>query len=126
MRYTAPCTAAGENPIILAIMLIVMTTASDVDEAGSLAEKLLNERLAACVQIFPPMISVYVWEGAIRRESEHLLLIKTLDDRFEAVRDFITTNHSYETPEVVVLRSEAVSDGYLDWMTEYLNEKETS
>jgi len=107
-------------------MLIVMTTASDLEEAGSLAQKMVNERLAACVQILPPMMSVYVWEGAVRHESEHLLLIKTLNDRFEAVRDFILAHHSYETPEVVAIETESVSDGYFAWMTEYLNNKEAS
>jgi periplasmic divalent cation tolerance protein len=103
-----------------------MTTASDLDEAGSLAEKIVNEMLAACVQLQPPMMSVSVWEGAVRHESEHLLLIKTLNDRFEAVRDFILAHHSYETPEVVAIETERVSEGYLAWMTEYLNNKEAS
>jgi len=101
-------------------MIIVITTAPDLSEAGALSEKIVNERLAACVQILPPMMSVYVWQGAVRRESEHLLLIKTLEDRFEALRDFILANHSYETPEVVAVETESVSEGYLDWMTEYL------
>lgn len=106
-------------------MLIVMTTAPDLSEAGALSERILNERLAACVQILPPMISVYVWQGAVRRESEHLLLIKTLEDRFERLRDFILANHSYETPEVVAVATESVSEGYLSWMTEYLIPEET-
>ena len=101
-------------------MLIVMTTVPDLSEAGSLSEKILNEKLAACVQILPPMMSVYVWQGAVQRESEHLLLIKTLEDRFEPLRDFILANHSYETPEVISVQAESVSDGYLAWMTEYL------
>ncbi|HEY2866575.1 MAG TPA: divalent-cation tolerance protein CutA [Pyrinomonadaceae bacterium] len=107
-------------------MLIAITTVPDLAEAGSLAEKIVNEKLAACVQILPPMMSVYVWDGAVRRESEHLLLIKTLDDRFEAVRDFILANHSYETPEVIAVKAENLSEGYLAWITDCLTRKEAS
>lgn len=105
-------------------MLIVMTTAPDVEEAESLAEKLVGERLAACVQVLPPMISFYVWEGAVQRAHEHLLMIKTLEDRFEAVRDLILAQHSYDMPEIVAVNADNVSDGYLAWMTEYLSEDE--
>ena len=62
-------------------MLIVLTTVLSVDEGKTLAQSIIEARLAACVQIFPQMASVYVWEGKVQKESEHLMLIKTLPDR---------------------------------------------
>lgn len=103
-------------------MIIVLTTTPSVDEAESLARKIVGSRLAACVQILPQMTSFYHWEGEIQREPEHLLLIKTFDDKFAELNEFIHVNHSYTVPEVVALDVEKVSDGYLRWMTEYLRE----
>jgi len=70
-------------------MLIVLTTTSTPDEAAFLSEKIVEARLAACVQILPQMTSVYVWEGKVQKENEHLLLIKTLPEKWEELRDFI-------------------------------------
>jgi periplasmic divalent cation tolerance protein len=103
-------------------MLIVLTTTPSVDEAESLARKIVDSRLAACVQVLPQMASFYHWEGEIQREQENLLLIKTFDDKFAALNEFIHANHSYTVPEVVALEAEKISDGYLRWMVEYLRE----
>ena len=97
-------------------MLIVLTTVLSADEAASLAEKIVTARLAACVQILPQMTSVYVWEGKMQKEGEHPLLIKTLPEKWEELRDFITANHSYEVPEIVAIEAEKVSELYRDWM----------
>ena len=101
-------------------MLIVLTTTSDLAEAETLASRLIEEKLAACVQVLPPMTSVYFWKGAIEKQTEHLLLIKTLDEKFEALQAFVQENHSYEVPEIVAVRAEQVSGSYLVWMKEYL------
>jgi periplasmic divalent cation tolerance protein len=101
-------------------MLIVLTTVPSDVEAGSLAEKLVREKLAACVQILPRMTSVYFWEGEVRSEAEHLLLIKTLPEKYDALEAFIKANHSYDVPEIVAILSERVSEEYLDWIKEYL------
>ena len=98
-------------------MLIVMTTVSDPAEADSLADKIIEARLAACVQILPRMTSVFYWKGGISREREHLVLIKTLEARYDELRQFIAENHSYEVPEIVALDAKHVSEGYLSWMT---------
>ncbi|MET0753915.1 MAG: divalent-cation tolerance protein CutA [Pyrinomonadaceae bacterium] len=104
-------------------MIVVLTTAPNIEEAESLAEKIVAERLAACVQILPGMKSFYFWEGAVRNEPEHLLLIKTLPEKFDALKKFIQTNHSYSVPEIVALSAEKVSESYLDWMKDYLSKK---
>ena len=101
-------------------MLIVLTTTPTSEEAESLANGLVESRLAACVQILPKMTSVYEWDGKIERSDEHLLLIKTLPEKYEVVEKFILDHHSYETPEIVAIDAEKVSSGYLKWLTDYL------
>src|SRR5438552_2960253 len=98
-------------------MLIVLTTTPNIDEAESLAEKIVAAKLAACVQILLQMTSVYFWEGKIQKESEYLMLIKTLPEKWDELRDFITAIHSYSVPEIVAIEADKVSDGYLAWMT---------
>lgn len=101
-------------------MLIVTTAVPNTDEAESLAEKIVTEKLAACVQILTQIRSVYAWDGAIHRESEHLLLIKTLGEKYEELEKFIVANHSYSVPEIVAINAERVSESYLSWMKKYL------
>lgn len=102
------------------MMLVVLTTVSDLNEAETLAEKIVGSKLAACVQILPPMTSVYFWEGELQKEDEHLLLIKTLPEKYDELEAFIKDNHSYDVPEIVAIKSEHVSTGYLKWMQDYL------
>lgn len=101
-------------------MLIVLTTTPNTEEAESLARKIVEEKLAACVQVLPAMKSFYFWEGAVQNENEHLLLIKTTDEKLTALEEFIRRNHSYEVPEFVAVSSEHVSESYLLWMDAYL------
>jgi periplasmic divalent cation tolerance protein len=101
-------------------MLIVFTTTPNFEEAESLAEKIVAEKLAACVQILPQMKSIYFWEGAIQKESEQLLLIKTLEEKYDALEKFILANHEYEVPEISAVKAERVSDRYLGWIKGYL------
>jgi periplasmic divalent cation tolerance protein len=102
-------------------MLVVFTTTPDIWEAESLAEKIVNEKLAACVQILPQMTSYYFWEGKVQKEGEHLLLIKTLRKKYDELENFILANHSYDVPEIVALDAERISDSYFAWMKEYIN-----
>jgi len=79
-------------------MLVVLTTTPNPDEAERLARTIVEDKLAACVQILPTMTSVYFWEGKIQTESEHLLVIKTLEKKFDALSKFLQENHSYDVP----------------------------
>lgn len=97
-------------------IVIVLTTVNDKDEGASLARGIVEEQLAACVQILPPMTSVYRWDKKIQEETEHLLLIKTTSARWNVLRSFIAANHSYSVPEIVALDAAAVSDGYAAWL----------
>jgi len=102
------------------MMLIVLTTVPTFEEAGQLAEKIVDGKLAACVQILPQMTSVYVWEGKLNKEGEHLLLIKTLPEKFDEVSEFITANHSYDVPEIVAIDPARISEPYLTWIKSVL------
>src|SRR6187402_2200830 len=99
-------------------MLVVLTTVGSAGEGESLARSIVEAKLAACVQILPQMTSVYSWEGQIQTDPEHLLLIKTLEEKFDELREFIEKNHSYDVPEIVAVPAEKVSDDYLKWMSE--------
>lgn len=101
-------------------MLVVLTTVPNAAEGEELAERIVSARLAACVQVLPKMASVYFWEGAVRKEPEHLLLVKTLEEKFDELSEFIRANHSYSVPEIVAVRAERISDDYLGWMSDYL------
>jgi periplasmic divalent cation tolerance protein len=102
-------------------MLIVLTTTSGTSEGTDLAEKLVESRLAACVQIVPHIASVYFWEGKVQKDDEQLLLIKTTEEKYAALEKFISENHSYDVPEIVAISSENVSEPYRSWMEEVVN-----
>jgi periplasmic divalent cation tolerance protein len=102
-------------------MLTVLTTTAYRQEAEAIAIKLVEAKLAACVQIVPQITSVYFWEGKIEKENEQLLLIKTTEEKYAAVEQFIKENHSYEVPEIVAVRSENVSGSYRVWLEGVVN-----
>ncbi len=102
------------------MMLIVLTTVPTFEEAGQLAEKIVDGKLAACVQILPRITSVYVWEGKLQKEPEHLLLIKTLPEKFDELSGFIKANHSYTVPEIVAIDAEKVSEPYREWLQQVI------
>ena len=101
-------------------MLIVLTTISDEGEAEGLADAIVRAKLAACVQVLPPMTSIYWWGDDMQKEKEHLLLIKTLPEKYDKLESFIQSNHSYDVPEIVAIDSERVSDTYLAWLKNHL------
>lgn len=93
----------------------VFTTTASEAEADAIAEALVVERLAACVQ-FTAIRSRYVWKDALQKDDEVLLVIKTRRERFEALSARIRALHSYETPEIVMLPVEAGDPAYLAWV----------
>ena len=97
-------------------VVLILTTVPDDDRGETLAQTLVTERLAACVNVLGPMTSTYRWQGAVERESERQLVVKTTRDRVEAVRQRIAQLHSYELPELIVLDVVDGSLGYLDWV----------
>ncbi|WP_148216779.1 divalent-cation tolerance protein CutA [Phenylobacterium zucineum] len=97
--------------------IVVQTATALLEEAERIAQALLEEGLAACVQI-TPIRSRYVWKGRIERQDEHLLLIKTREDLFESVHGRILALHGYEQPEVIALPVSDGDPGYLAWIAE--------
>lgn len=102
--------------------MMVMTTTDSREEAEAIAEGLVNDRLAACVQIVGPITSIYHWEGELERTEEWLLLAKTTADRWPEVEAAIVRVHSYEVPEVIALAIEAGSEAYLAWLRESIEQ----
>ena len=101
-------------------MLIVLTTVASAEEAAALAQKSVELKLAACVQILPQMTSVYFWKGEVRKEPEQLLLIKTLPEKWDELCEFINLHHSYDVPEIIAIQVERVSEVYANWIADYL------
>ena len=97
--------------------IIVLTTYPIDKDADSLAAALVGERLAACVNILPPMNSVYAWKGAVERANERQMVIKTTAHRLRALETRLRELHPYEVPEFIVIPVEAGSD-YSSWLTE--------
>jgi periplasmic divalent cation tolerance protein len=96
---------------------VVQTTIDDESMAEAIASSLLEEKLAACIQI-AAVESRYVWRGALAREKEFLLSIKARSEDFEPIAQRIRALHSYETPEIVALPILAGDAAYLDWATQ--------
>jgi periplasmic divalent cation tolerance protein len=96
---------------------IVMTTVVSPEEAKRLGRTLVEERLAACATLLPPVHSIYHWQAKIESSTETLLLLKTDLSQLPALEARIQELHSYQTPEFLVLEIEAGSQSYLQWLS---------
>ncbi|MFP5350041.1 MAG: divalent-cation tolerance protein CutA [Gammaproteobacteria bacterium] len=95
---------------------LVLTTCPNTEVASRIAQALVKERLAACVNVLPAMQSVYRWRGNLESASEHLLLIKIRADNYAAVEERIRALHSYELPEVIAVPLVGGLAAYLAWI----------
>ena len=100
--------------------IVVLMTAPTADEATRIAEKLVERKLAACVQILPAMTSIYVWKGDVQHESEILMIAKSTQGKFADLEAAVRAIHSYETPEIIALPIVAGSPAYLSWLSSCL------
>ena len=98
--------------------ILVLCTAPDEDVATRLARGLVNERLAACVNLLPGVRSFYRWKGEVHEDPEVQLLIKTRASRLEALEVYLEREHPYEVPEIVAVPLARVEAKYLKWMVE--------
>jgi periplasmic divalent cation tolerance protein len=105
-----------ENPIV------VLCTTPNAESARSVALSLLQAKLVACVNILPGTTSLYWWEGKVEEATEHLLIIKTLSRAYPAVEKKIREHHPYETPEVLAVQTEQVSEPYRAWIVEIVRQ----
>jgi periplasmic divalent cation tolerance protein len=97
-------------------LILILTTMPDDDRADALARTLVDERLAACVNVHPPMMSTYRWKGAVERAAERQIVIKTSSGRRAALEARLRELHPYDLPEFVVLDA-AASEAYGAWVT---------
>lgn len=95
--------------------IAVITTVATLDDARRIGKALVERRLAACAQI-SAIESFYVWDGALQNEPEFRLLLKTTDERYEAVEQAIREMHPYELPAIHALRFEHVHAPYAEWI----------
>jgi periplasmic divalent cation tolerance protein len=98
--------------------IVVLTTCGNDEDAGALARVLVERRLAACVNAVSNIASTYRWKGAVERDRETLLIVKTTADRLAAVEQTIREQSKYELPEVIALPVQAGSADYLAWVRE--------
>ena len=97
--------------------VVLLTTIGATADVGPLARALIEERLAACVNVLPPMQSFFRWEGTVQGDEERQLVIKTSSARLEELQSRLRSLHPYELPEMLVLSARA-SDDYLAWILE--------
>ena len=100
--------------------LIVLTTVGASFDAAALAKHLVEQRLAACVNIALQIRSIYRWQGKVEDDFEQLLIIKTSAERIDALRDALFAKHPYEVPEFVVVTIDRIDGPYREWLADAL------
>ncbi|HUI78468.1 MAG TPA: divalent-cation tolerance protein CutA [Bryobacteraceae bacterium] len=103
--------------------IVVLSTCASEQEAESLARSMVEQRLAACVNVIPRVRSYYRWKGALESAEEWLLVIKSSRDRFERLMAALEKAHSYEIPEVLALPVVEGAANYLNWIETGLREE---
>ena len=98
--------------------LVVLVTAPDADTAARIGRTIVEEKLAACVNIVPGVRSIYEWQGKMCDEPEVLCLFKTQRELYPALRDRITALHPYQVPEIIGLAPATGNAPYLSWLLE--------
>lgn len=103
--------------------IVVFSTCSGAEEAERLARHLVEERLAACVNVIPQVASYYRWKGKVEKETEFFLLIKSSRELFDRLRAEWERLHSYEIPELIAVPIVEGARTYLNWMAGELIEE---
>jgi periplasmic divalent cation tolerance protein len=102
--------------------VVVLVTASGLEEGNKITSTILEKRLAACVNIVPKISSLFWWQGKIDAADEVLLIIKTRASRVKDIIDAVKSVHSYSVPEVIALPIIEGHSGYLDWIAREVDE----
>jgi periplasmic divalent cation tolerance protein len=96
--------------------MLVLTTLPNADAAAEMAKSIVEERLAACANLFPALRSIYRWQARLEDQNEVLVLFKTRQEHFDRLRARILELHPYEVPEVLAIPVEQAYQPYLDWL----------
>lgn len=96
--------------------LIVLTTIDDGEKAKLIARTLVEEKLAACVNLLPGATSIYFWEGRLQESAEVLMVIKTRAPHWKRLRSRLAKLHPYDTPEIVGIKMQKTDRKYADWL----------
>ncbi len=97
---------------------VVLTTLPDAEAGERIGRALVEERLAACANVVPGVVSIYRWKGRLERSGEALVVLKTTRDRLEALQARVVELHPYDVPEVIALPVTGGHDPYLAWVCE--------
>jgi periplasmic divalent cation tolerance protein len=97
-------------------VIVVLVSVAGAEEGARIGRTLVEERLAACVNVVGPLRSIYRWEGAVEEATEHLLLVKARAADFGALAARVQALHSYAVPEVLALSVRAGAAAYLAWL----------
>jgi len=103
--------------------LVVLSTVAGAEDAERIARAVVEGGLAACVNVVPHVVSIHRFKGAVEREEERLLVMKTTADRFEALRQAVVALHPYEVPELIAIPIQAGHGPYLAWLDEACSER---
>lgn len=122
---------ASECPVFLAnnnindwmSHLIVMTTLPEMEAAQDFARQLIEQSLAACVNVLPKMVSIYRWKQNIEHGDEHQLIMKTTEECYPQLEEFIRQHHPYELPEIIAIPVSAGLPDYLQWVSQQCEKK---
>lgn len=98
--------------------VVILVTAASRSQCGKIARHLVENKLAACVNITQPVQSIYRWEGKLAEGKEFLLVIKSTRELFPEIKTAISKLHSYTTPEIICLPIIDGSENYLQWISD--------
>jgi periplasmic divalent cation tolerance protein len=96
--------------------VLVLTTVPSTEVGETIGYALVDAALAACVNVLPPMVSIYRWKGEVQREQECQLVIKTVRARVDAVQAAVSDLHPYDLPELLVVPADGGDPAYLAWV----------
>lgn len=98
--------------------VVIQTTVPDEETGSRIAGEILAEGCGACVWVLPPMKAHFSWKGKVETETEHLVVVKTLETRAAKAEEVIAQIHPYDCPEIMRFSPDVVAEGYLKWMGE--------
>lgn len=101
-------------------VIVIFSTTGSREEAENIARVLIEKRVAACVNIFGPIKSIYWWRGKIEESKEYLLTVKTIRDKYEILERIISEIHSYQVPEIIAIPVVNALKEYIEWLRKEL------